>query len=121
LINNEQEDSMNEITAGTALDLKSMVRINPGRIASRRLVLPVMSSPAAREQEWELYAMDQEETISSETSPQPQFIHVLEGELHMVVDGQKSQLSAGASIFVPADTWHEFAADTGCKFLKIRF
>jgi quercetin dioxygenase-like cupin family protein len=46
---------------------------------------------------------------------------VLEGELHMEVAGQPCRLAAGDSVFVPADTWHEYAAETGCSFLKIRF
>jgi hypothetical protein len=55
--NNEQEESMNEIAAGTVLDLKTLIRINPGRIASRKLILPVPSALLSPEQEWELFAM----------------------------------------------------------------
>lgn len=112
---------MNEITAGTVFDLKALIQLNPGRIASRRLFPPVAPSVAAAEQEWELFAMDRQETISSETLPRHQFIHVLEGKLQMTVAGQSCCLAEGNSIFVPADTWHEFAAECGCKFLKIRF
>ncbi|MDF2939173.1 MAG: hypothetical protein K0Q90_4546 [Paenibacillaceae bacterium] len=48
---------MNEIAAGTVLDLKTLIRINPGRIASRKLILPVPSALLSPEQEWELFAM----------------------------------------------------------------
>jgi quercetin dioxygenase-like cupin family protein len=34
-------------------------------------------------------------------------IHVLEGEFEMTVDGQRSRLTAGETIHVPADTLHD--------------
>ncbi|MBU5673153.1 D-lyxose/D-mannose family sugar isomerase [Paenibacillus brevis] len=110
---------MNDIIPGKVFYLKDAVNIKPGRIASRRLVLSDIPGMPTSDQEWVLYAMDQQETISSETSPQAKVIHVLEGELHMQVAGQSCQLATGASIIVPANTWHEFAARKGCKFLQI--
>ena len=111
---------MNEIAAGTVLDLKTLIRVHPGRITSRKLMLPHPSSPLPAEQEWELFAMDGGETISPETIPQLQFIHVLEGVLHLKVAGVPSRLAAGASIFVPAGIWHEYEAEGTCIFLKMR-
>ncbi len=111
---------MNEITAGAVLDLKTLIRVNPGRIASRKLMLPLPPSASTAGQEWELFAMDGGETISPETIPQAQFIHVLKGMLHMKVAGATNRLAAGESIFVPDGTLHEYAAESSCIFLKIR-
>lgn len=110
---------MSEIIPGTVFYLKDAVNIRPGRIASRRLSLPDIPIMATTDQDWVLYAMDQQETISSETSPQTKVIHVLEGELHMLVSGQPCQIATGGSIIVPANIWHEFAAHESCKFLQI--
>lgn len=110
---------MNKLPTHTVFDLKELINIKPGRIASRILSLPGL--PPSTAQEWVLYAMDREETISSETSPLTKLIHVLEGEVDMVVEQQACHLSAGASLIIPAGTWHEFAAPTGCKFLQISY
>jgi quercetin dioxygenase-like cupin family protein len=112
---------MNELAAGTVLDLKALIRIHPGRITSRKLLPPLSPSALSADQEWELFALDSGETISSETIPQGQFIHVLKGELCMVAAGEQCRLTAGESIFVAAGTWHEYAAESGCIFLKIRY
>lgn len=112
---------MNELAAGTVLDLKALIRIHPGRITSRKLMPPLPPSALSAEQEWELFALDGGETISPETIPQGQFLHVLEGALCMVVTGEQCRLTAGQSIFVGAGTWHEYAAESGCIFLKIRY
>ncbi|WP_059049502.1 cupin domain-containing protein [Paenibacillus senegalimassiliensis] len=110
---------MNKLPTHTVFDLKEFIDIKPGRIASRSLSLPNFSSSTA--QESVLYAMGQEETISSETSPLTRLVHVLEGALDMVVEQQACHLRAGDSLVIPAGTWHEFAAPTGCKFLQISY
>lgn len=110
---------MNKLPTHTVFNLKELITIKPGRIASRHLSLPEFPSSAT--QEWVLYAMAQEETISSETSPQTRLIHVVEGELDMVVEQKSCHLRDGGSIVIPAGTWHEFAAPVGCKFLQISY
>lgn len=110
---------MNTLPTHTVFDLKEFIDIRPGRIASRCLSLPGLSPSNA--QEWVLYAMDREETISSETSPLTKLIHVLEGEVDMVVEQQAYHLSAGTTLIISAGTWHEFAAPVGCKFLQISY
>lgn len=60
---------MSGITAGKVFFLTDMISVKPHRIASRTLSLPVAAAETAAQPEWVLYAMDQEETISSETSP----------------------------------------------------
>lgn len=112
---------MNDFTTASVFYLKDLVSVRPGRITSRNLSLPVIPTLATTGQKWVLYALDQEETISSETSPEAKFILVLEGELHMVVAGQHCHLTSGASIIIPADTWHEFEAKESCKFLQITY
>ncbi|AIQ52481.1 cupin domain-containing protein [Paenibacillus sp. FSL R7-0331] len=111
---------MSGISAGTVISLKDMIDIRPYRIASRPLSFEGLPGGDAAAPGWVLYAMAQDETISSETSPFPKLIYVLEGELHMLVDGSACCLTEGSSLWVQADTWHEFAAPAGAKFLQIR-
>lgn len=111
---------MNGISAGTVFSFNNMIEIKPYRIASRPLSFAGLSGGDAAAPHLVLYAMDQNETISSETSPFSKLIHVLEGELQMLVDGQSCSLTEGASLWVQADTWHEFAAPQSCKFLQIK-
>jgi quercetin dioxygenase-like cupin family protein len=114
-----QEGGMSEITAGTVFYLNDMISIRPYQISSRTLNFAERSGKTAEAPEWVLYGMDTGETISSETSPRSKIIHVLEGELHMLIAEQPCPLIAGASVIVQAHTWHEFAAQSSCKFLQV--
>ncbi|MEK5493537.1 cupin domain-containing protein [Paenibacillus sp. FSL R7-0297] len=110
---------MSGMTAGTVFYFNDMISIRPYQISSRTLNITEGSGQAAEAPEWVLYGMDKDETISSETSPRSKLIHVLEGELHMLIGEQPCPLTAGAAVIVQAGTWHEFAAQSSCKFLQI--
>lgn len=110
---------MDKTLSSRVFQFADLIQIRPGRIASRTLSIPAAAAGSSEPPEWVLYAMAQDETISTETSPRTKVIQVLEGELHMTVDGQPCQLQTGASIIVLPDTWHEFAAPIPCKFLQI--
>jgi len=110
---------MSEIKAGQAFDLAAMIEVKCGRISSKRLIVSALASETEPEVDWVLYAMDQGETISSETSPLTKIIHLLEGDLNMTVDGAPRALNKGSTLIVPANTWHDFAAYSSCKFLQI--
>lgn len=111
---------MGGITSGTVFYLDKMISVKPNRIASRTLDFSELTAGNTGAPEWVLYAMDQGETISSETSPESKLIYVLEGKLHMLVADEPCLLPQGASVSVKADTWHEFAAQSSCKFLQIK-
>ncbi|MNO57457.1 Cupin domain protein [compost metagenome] len=110
---------MSGINAGKVFYLNEMISIRPYQISSRTLKLTEAAGSTTDSPEWVLYGMDTGESISSETSPKSKIIHVLEGELHMVVAEQPCHLTVGASVIVQADTWHEFVAHSSCKFLQI--
>lgn len=44
-----------------------------------------------------------------------QWTHVIEGQMHFDLDGEKQILSAGQSVFIPSGTPHSAIAITGCK------
>lgn len=111
---------MNGIRAGTVFSFKDMIQIKPYRIASRPLGFAGLPGGDEADPGWVLYAMDRDETISAETSPFSKLIQVLEGGLEMIVDGQPCSLPEGSSLWIQADTWHEFSAPEGCKFLQIK-
>lgn len=110
---------MSEIKAGKVSDLKEMIRVKPYRILSKQLLLPEIPGLAIAAPELVLYAMDKQETISSETSPRSKLICVLEGKLQLQAVNETLDLTAGASVLVPPDTRHGFAAGSECKFLII--
>ncbi|WNS45600.1 cupin domain-containing protein [Paenibacillus sp. MMS20-IR301] len=110
---------MSGITAGTVFHLQDLINIRPFQISSRTLSLNHLAGSSGEAPEWVLYAMAAGETISSETAPRSKIIHVLEGELHMLVAELPCHLTSGASVIVTADTWHEFAAHSSCKFIQI--
>lgn len=110
---------MSHITAGKAFYLKDMVNVKEYQITSRTLSFPEGPAFTATEPVCVLYAMDKQETISSETSPKTKIIHVLEGELYMLVANEPCHLSVGASVIVQANTCHEFTAQSNCKFIQI--
>lgn len=110
---------MSEIKEGTVVHFNHMISIRPHQISSRTLHFPEGAATTAEAPDWVLYGMDTGESISSETSPKSKIIHVLEGELHMLIADQSCALTAGAAVVVQAGTWHEFTAQSSCKFLQI--
>lgn len=110
---------MSGIKAGTVFHLNHMISIRPYQISSRTLHFPEGTATAAEAPDWVLYGMDTGESISSETAPKSKIIHVLEGDLHMLIAEASCSLTAGASVVVEAGTWHEFHAQTSCKFLQL--
>lgn len=108
---------MSMFKPGEPFALGDFIAVKPGRTSSRQLILP----DGAGASSWDLYGLDTGETISSETAPHAKWIQMLEGTLHLTVDGQLCRLTAGLSAWVPAGTWHDFAADGPCKYLQISF
>lgn len=110
---------MHDIRAAQVFRLADMIQVKPGRIASRTLSIPFPDAEGPAGAEAVLYAMDEAETISTETSPRTKLIYVLEGELQMSISGEPCRLAEGASVLVLPNIWHEFAACTSCIFLQI--
>lgn len=67
-----------------------------------------------------LYALDQAETISNETSTLVKLIQILEGRLEVTIEpGDKSELTVGELMMIPAGQLHNLKAKTPCKILQL--
>ncbi|KXT78168.1 acetate kinase [Streptococcus sp. DD13] len=96
-------------------ELKQLVTYHEEQIVSRSLSkrLGIISSVT-------LYAMDQKESISKETSPQPKLLQVLEGRLAVTLEeGTVEILETGELLSIAAQQLHSLNAITPCKFLQI--
>ncbi|KGR73396.1 acetate kinase [Streptococcus phocae subsp. salmonis] len=95
-------------------NLLDLIRYHDQQIASRSL-----SGKLGLNQAVTLYAMDQGETISNESSPKAKLILVLEGQLGITQEAQDIQLSAGGVISLMPEQVHHLTAITQCKYLQI--
>lgn len=62
-----------------------------------------------------LFAFDKYQEISEHTSTSDAFLHVLEGELEVTLQGKVLLLSAGEAILLPANQPHAVRSVTRCK------
>ncbi len=95
-------------------NLLEMIHYHEHQIASRSL-----SKKLELNQSIVLYAMDEGESISKETSPRDKLIMILEGQLQLSYADNKQLLEKEALIKVEANTLHHLEALKPCKFLQI--
>lgn len=68
-----------------------------------------------------LYAMDEEESISSESSPHRKMVIVLDGSLQIKMDDTSHKLQMGQSFLMDQNIKHSIEAQEQCKFIQINF
>ncbi len=66
-----------------------------------------------------LFAFDDDESISSESSEVSKLLYVFEGQLEVAVDGKKLVLNEGESVVISAQKKHALHAAGRCKFVQI--
>ena len=62
-----------------------------------------------------LFAFDAAQEIGEHTSSSDAFLHVLEGEMEVTIQGKSLLLSAGEAILLPANQPHAVRAVSRCK------
>ncbi|AXQ79002.1 acetate kinase [Streptococcus chenjunshii] len=98
------------------INLNQMVDYHDAQITSRSLSKKLgLTAPIM------IYAMDKEETISGEQSPQTKLIQVLAGclEVTMGDDEAPQKLTAQDLLVIQPQQLHAFKAAQKCKFLQI--
>lgn len=66
-----------------------------------------------------LFAFDEDESISSESSEVSKLLYIFEGQLEVTVDGKKLVLNEGDSVVISAQKKHAIQAVGRCKFVQI--
>jgi len=94
----EEDNQLDEIES-QVIELKELVKYQPGAVVSRTLVDkdPVTLT---------LFAFDEGQTLSEHTSPHSAILQVLEGSTSVTIDGKRYDLDAGESIIMPANVPH---------------
>ncbi|MDO9086558.1 MAG: cupin domain-containing protein [Anaerolineaceae bacterium] len=94
------------------LHLTDLLQIQAGAVVSRTLVNQNTGTVT-------LFAFDQNEGLSEHTAPYDASVHLLEGELNVIIAGQPYLLNAGDLIIMPANQPHELQAISPVKMLLV--
>ncbi len=92
--------------------LSQLICIQPGRVVS-------MSMSRREQCQMTLLAFGDGESVSEERYFGDTLYYVLEGELHISMEGGSHRLCPGDCLAVPARASHAVAAPGGCKLLQI--
>lgn len=92
--------------------LKELVAYRKHQINSKHLSL-------GKDSDVVLFALAENESISSESSPTNKLLYLLEGQLEVILDGKPMILQAEQSILIPQNTIHVLQAVGQCKFMQI--
>lgn len=92
--------------------LKELVAYREHQINSKHLSL-------GESKDVVLFALAENESISSESSPTHKLLYLLDGQLEVILDGKSMILQAEQSILIPQNTIHVLQAIGQCKFIQI--
>ena len=98
------------LPAAQAVDLAALVAYQPGGVVSRTLVKKGGGTIT-------VFAFDQGQALSEHTAPFDALVQVLDGEVELVIGGQKVPSQAGQSVLMPAHIPHAVNATTRFKML----
>jgi len=92
--------------------LKDTVGVAPGAIVSRTLARSAGGNVTA-------FAFDRGQTLAEHSAPFDALVHVLEGELVVIIAGEEHSLDPGEVIIMPADVPHAVRAPAAAKWLLV--
>ncbi len=98
------------LPAAQTVDLASLVAYQPGGVVSRTLVKKGGGTIT-------VFAFDQGQALSEHTAPFDALVQVLDGEVELVIGGQKVPTKAGQAALMPAHIPHAVNATTRFKML----
>ncbi len=87
-----------------------LIAYQEGAVVSRTLVKRAMGTVT-------MFAFDQGQALSEHTAPFDALVHVLEGDVDVIIAGATHQLSAGEMILMPANQPHALTARTRLRML----
>jgi len=92
--------------------LKTTVETAPGAIVSRTLMQTAGGNVTA-------FAFDAGQALSEHSAPFDALVHLLDGELVVIIAGEDYVLSAGDAIVMPADVPHAVRAPAPAKWMLV--
>lgn len=95
-------------------DLEALIEYRDHQIRSRKL-----SKKFDVELPMQLFAFDEGESISNESTDLTKMIQVLDGTLIAELSKEKITVEEGKWLVIPPNTLHSLRADKRCKFLQI--
>ena len=98
------------LAPGKKEDLLSLVGYQSGSVVSR-VILDLGVGTVT------LFAFDEGEGLSEHTSPYDALVHVLEGEAHITIAGEETDLKESEAVVLPAGKPHAVAAKKKFKML----
>jgi len=101
-----------ESLTGTALTMTELVSYQEGAVISRTLIDKKVGTLT-------LFAFGEGQGLSEHTVPYDAFIHILDGEAAVTIDGTVHQLTAGQMIIMPADRPHSLKGVKQFKMLLV--
>jgi len=92
--------------------LENTVDIAPGAIVSRTLARSAGGNVTA-------FAFDRGQELAEHSAPFDAMVHLLDGELVVVIDGTDYELAPGDAIIMPADVPHAVRAPERAKWMLV--
>lgn len=111
-------DTQNPAAAPGALapsevvDLSQTVEVAPGAVVSRTLARSAGGNVTA-------FAFDRGQALAEHSAPFDALVHLLEGELVVIIAGEEHPLEPGEVIIMPADVPHAVRAPAPAKWLLV--
>jgi quercetin dioxygenase-like cupin family protein len=95
---------------GQVIGLADLVDYQEGSVVSRAIIKKETGTVT-------LFAFGEGEGLSEHTAPFDALVHVLDGEVEIIISGKSSNLEAGEIIVMPADEPHSLKAVKRFKML----
>lgn len=92
--------------------VSELIAVQPQAVVSRTLVNQKSGTVT-------LFAFDSGQGLSEHTAPYDALVHLLEGEMDILIAGQPYRLSGGQMLLMPADQPHALKANLPCKMLLV--
>jgi len=108
----ENTDSPGALAPSEVHQLKTTVETAPGAIVSRTLMRSAGGNVTA-------FAFDAGQALSEHSAPFDALVHLLDGELVVIIAGEDYVLSAGDAIVMPADVPHAVRAPAPAKWMLV--
>lgn len=103
-------DTMTVAILDTATALADLIEIQPGSVVSRTL----LGKPAGT---ITLFAFDKDQGLSEHTAPFDALVLCLDGELEIMIAGNRHRLAPGEALLMPSSKPHALRALSATKML----
>lgn len=92
--------------------LSSTVDVATGAVVSRTLMKTEGGTVT-------VFAFDQGQSLSEHTAPFDALVHVIDGTLNVIIDGNESSVGGGELILMPANIPHAVTAPVPVKWMLV--